>query len=529
MITVFAGRPDDTATETVAEAFRRSVTRGLVTVASDDPVPTIGDGDVYVFISPRADQAPLVAAASRSNAKVLLFGRLPDKVASLAGLAAPAPLASGWADAAACPPTPIYTTTRSSAVVSWNKHPLANASPFSSRPFLRFDYADEWNNLGYGRITADAGPWSVAMTTEALSATTLAVASAPGVAEDMPFVTLLENETASILWWNRPVGPVDSAEWAVIEAFLADWRHEDRPCIPVIGEIPHGYDAAVTMRLDCDEDIASARPLFELYRARGLPFSVAIKTAQEDKDEHVALMKEVLDAGGAVLSHSVTHAPRWGGSGEACEIEARTSSDWLEQRLPGLTVRYAVSPFHQNPAYVPEALKRAGLQGFVGGIIANDPEMLMAKGGTIPGDRSGVVTHSQQCMLHGDCILREGDPLAINKQAFTAAVTAGNLFGYLDHPFSPRYDYGWGSEEHRLSRHREFIDHIELEMAGRPILWLNEEDTLDWIAAKMRLTMRETNEGFGLTEGTAVGAPSGLAFSVRWRGATVALADFVDG
>lgn len=524
MITVFAGQESGFAAEVIFSAIERSVSAGLVNRAPSAG-RTVTDG-VYVFIAPDEAQASLITAAVAGRSKVLIFGAIPPTIAPLCGLKSISPLSTRWAEAAACEPTPIYHTTRSSAEVRWSGHLLASASPFATRPFLRFDYADEWNNLGFGRITADGGLWSIAVEAEADGVDVLAWAARDEVTAPTPFVTLFETATSSVLWWNRAAGAVDSTEWAVVEAFLSDWRPGDRPCVPVISEIPWGYDTAITMRLDCDEDIASARPLFELYRDRNLPFSVAIKTAQEDRDDHVTLLKEILAADGAILSHSVTHAPRWGGSQEACRQEARGSSDWLEERLPGFTVRYAVSPFHQNPAYVPAGLKQAGIEGFVGGIIANDPEMLLARGGVIPGDDTGVVTHSQQCMMHGDCILSEGDPIAITKQAFVNACQTETLFGYLDHPFSPRYDYGWGSEEHRVSRHADFLDFIAAETADKKVAWMNEDMALDWIAAKSRLRLEKGPSGFRQTGGTAT--VDGYVFAVRFRGSRKALAEFLN-
>lgn len=523
MITVFAGQESGFAAEVIVSALERSVTAGLVNNA-----PSVGKADadgVYVFISPDEAQASLIASAMAGRSKVLVFGAIPPALVPLCGLMSVSPLSAGWVEAAACAPTPIYQTTRSSAEIRWSSHPLGGASPFATRPFLRFDYADEWNNLGFGRITADGGLWSIAVEAATDGAEVLAWAARDQGIPPTPFVTLSETTTASLLWWNRAAGAVDSAEWAVVEAFLSDWRNDDRPCVPVISEIPWGYDCAITMRLDCDEDIASARPLFELYRERNLPFSVAIKTAQEDREDHVLLLKEILAADGAVLSHSVTHAPRWGGSQEACRLEARGSSDWLEERLPGLTVRYAVSPFHQNPAYVPAGLKQAGIEGFVGGIIANDPEMLLARGGIIPGDDTGVVTHSQQCMMHGDCILSDGDPIAITKQAFANARRTETLFGYLDHPFSPRYDYGWGSEEHRVSRHADFLDFIAAETTGGKVAWMNEDKALDWIAAKSHLRLENDSAGFRQAAGIA--DVDGYTFAVRFRGDRKSLTEFL--
>jgi len=529
MITVFADLTNKLAPDVITEALRRSATRGMVTVSTSDDTALIVDGGVFVFVSPDHSRYDQIEKALSLNSKILIFGSMPTDLASLCGLSGVGEIPASWLDAAMCQPTRAYEFAESDAVVRWHSHPLATFSPFRSRPFLRFDFANEWNNLGYGRIAADGGPWSISMAVEASQSTVLASAFTSANSEEMPFVTLFETETSSLLWWNRATGGVDSPEWVVVETFLAGWRHEVLPCVPVVSEIPCGFDGVVTMRLDCDEDIASARPLFELYRSRGLPFSVAVKTGQQEGDAHDALLKDIVNAGGAVLSHSVTHAPEWGGSEEACFLEARTSSDWLEERLPGVTIRYAVSPFHQNPSYVPPALRRAGLQGFVGGIIANDPEMLLARGGTIPGDSSGLITHSQQCMLHGDCLLSKGDPLAINKQAFDAARKAKSMFGYLDHPFSLRYEYGWGSEEKRLAMHTDFLNYIGNAGKDQSTLWLNEVDALDWISAKMQLSLRKTERGFEVSEGTAFALERNLEFQVSWRGRNIPLSEIVDG
>src|SRR5579863_4806432 len=108
-------------------------------------------------------------------------------------------------------------------------------------------------------------------------------------------------------------------------------------------------------------------------------------------------------------------------SAEAAEREARDSKTWLEKHISGLNVRYAVSPFHQNPSYVPAALSRAGYDGFIGGIIANDPEYVMARSGVPPFSPPAIVSHTQGCMLHGDCLQGSGDPLRIFKEAFALA------------------------------------------------------------------------------------------------------------
>lgn len=525
MIFVFHGKGDKQTGEIIASAFIRSSTAGLVSRQEVSASTQLSQEGIFVFVGVDEKLIPLLEKAIARRSKIIVFGNLTKGAEGLCGLSSVAPLHEDWLEAANCPPAETYKTASSNAVVEWADHELARVSPLRHRPFLRFDFADEWNNLAYGRICGDGGIWSIGQ--EAVNCDAIVLAEAICANRSTPYITLKESSSASLMWWNRPVGPVDSVEWAVIENFIADWRHEDRPVVPVVREIPHGYDGAITMRLDCDEDVASARPLFELYKARELPFSLAVKTEQEDKPAHISLLEEVLASGGAVLSHSGTHAPQWGGSLEACTHEAKQSCEWLEERLPGLTVRYAVSPFHQNPGYVPQGLENAGLKGFVGGIIANDPEMLLARGGLPPGADSSVVTHSQQCMLHGDCLLNEGDPLEIPKTAYRNALKTSTFFGYLDHPFSERYDYGWGSEENRLECHRQFLDFIAAETAEMSIVWLNEDETLDWIRSKASLSLIPGENGYDIESSTALPAPRGLEYSVQYCGQIQSLASLI--
>ena len=150
---------------------------------------------------------------------------------------------------------------------------------------------------------------------------------------------------------------------------------------------------------------------------------------------------------------------------ERCRDGSAGIEGVAEEHVPGLAVRFAVSPFHQNPTFVPVALARAGYQGFVGGTIACHPEYLMARGGIVPCGPDGFISHSQSCMLHGDCLLGDDDPLRIYKKAFCNAKETGQFFGYLDHPFSERYTYGWTNETERLKAHGDFLDFMMAECA----------------------------------------------------------------
>ncbi len=233
------------------------------------------------------------------------------------------------------------------------------------------------------------------------------------------------------------------------------------------------------MRLDCDQAIASARPLFELYADQGLCLSLALQTGLPADSNDLELLREVIAAGGAVLPHSVSHLPNWGGSYQAALQETRSCKTWLAENLPqALPVKYAVSPAHQNPLYAVKALADAGYKGFIGGIIHNDPEFLLGRAGQVPFVAKDVVSHSQQCMLHGDCYHRYGNSLEVYKSTFDNHVKAGAIFGYLDHPFSDSYQYGWTSETERLEAHRTLTNYV-LSFAN---LWQpNLDQCLDFL------------------------------------------------
>jgi hypothetical protein len=180
----------------------------------------------------------------------------------------------------------------------------------------------------------------------------------------------------------------------------------------------------------------------------------------------------------------------------------------------GLKVRYAVSPFHQNPAYVPAALSRAGYDGFIGGIIANDPEYMMARSGVPPFSPPAIVSHTQGCMLHGDCLLRTVDPLRVFKEAFALARDGGQFFGYLDHPFSERYAYGWESETARLAVHGEFLDFMNEQSGEAALLFVNEDTCLDFVKGKASAEIHYDNVAgtYKLTRTHAAGFPLSIGY-----------------
>ena len=481
MILLVAEEQDSEAAGIVEASLCRSFTRGQVLrLASRDlPLPT--DGTCAVLLNPESASATWLDGAAARRSKVLLLGHLGPAIAGLLGVTIDgvAPAGAGWSD---CSPALPHASTSSPGHVVYADTGFGALSPMRQRSLVRFDFADEWNNLGYGRISLDGSPWSICQMAYHDGAALVAELVVEGLPDRMVYAASRDLPTASLLWFNREVGPVDSQEWRLVETFFSDYRPETLPCRPHLREIPIGYDAAVTMRLDCDEAIASARPLFELYRSRSIPFSLAITTGISEADHSLALLREVAAAGGSILSHSHSHPVAWGGSGSAALEEALRSKAWLEAALPGTAIPYAVSPFHQTPPFALASLWRAGYSGVIGGSIASEPQHLLGRAGVLPFFDRPLVSHCQQCMLHGDCLADHGDPLAVYKAAFCDARRGYSIFGYTDHPFSRRYSYGWESEAARTAIHASLLDFFQVE--GGRLLFMSETECLDFIAMK---------------------------------------------
>jgi hypothetical protein len=264
--------------------------------------------------------------------------------------------------------------------------------------------------------------------------------------------------------------------------------------------------------------VASARPLFELYSGLGIPFSVAISTGMEMTGEDFSLLAEIVSKRGAVVSHSVHHFPDWGGSYDVALEEAGNSRAWIESNLPEVrSAVYAVSPFHQNPHFAVKALADTGHKGFIGGSIRNDPEFLLGRAGWVPFIEPPIVSHSQQCMLHGDCFHRYGNSVDTYVESLMLHTQGGAIFGYLDHPFGPDYTYGWTSEETRLAVHEEFLSHI-LSLDG--LWWGSLVDCLDFLVTRgsARLWIDEDVSVRFVCDH----AGSSLMLSATWKGKTVA-------
>ncbi|CAB3776348.1 hypothetical protein LMG28688_00214 [Paraburkholderia caffeinitolerans] len=474
--------------ELVTAALGRSVTRHQVREISRAHLASV---DTLVVVDlPDSWGTEVVMWLRAAPRKLVIFGHVPAHLVEHLRWQPDA-----WPDTLAAASrsesTPARASRASAATVVYGERAVLLGATGWQRPFERFDFTDEWNNLGYGAIRAAEPLWGLAHALDTGAAEVARVEiDGQRVAS---YAALTDIEQGSVLWFNRAVGPLDSFEWRAVERFLSDHRASDLPCHPVLTEVPWGFDAAITSRLDCDEDVESARALWETYQAQNVPFTLAVHTTTLADSRNHAILVELLEAGGAVLSHTATHAPNWGGSYEAAQQEGLQSAALLRE-VTGAPVRYAVSPFHQSPPYALQGLADAGYAGCVGGIIRNDPEFVLARGGALAGMAEGFVGHTQQCMLHGDCLLADGDPLAIFKEAFDRAYETDTLFGYLDHPFSPRYAYGWPDEQTRIDAHRELIAHIRRK-AAKP-LFLNEEQALDFLALRAQARILDDDGGF---------------------------------
>lgn len=503
--------------DVVYSAFVRSFTSAGVQLVRGN---TSLDSLLQVYINPSDDLVKPLEDLMIRGGKVLVLGRFSQRIGSVLGLIKTDNGNIENIDFAE--PCNRTAATHSRGLVRYlQSHPLAKMAVLNNRPFCRFDYMDEWNNLGFGRIATDGGPWAVSGGVVAEVATIIAAISK---SDDHDALTLgvycavRDYRGGSVLWFDRPVGPVDSHEWGIVEAFFCDYRSEDLACIPLLSEIPYACAGTVTMRLDCDEAVSSARSLFELYSDYHIPFSLAIKTSLPLSTGDVDLVHDVLKIGGALLSHSHTHLRNWGCDYTEAFAEAKISKEHLEKTFPrNQPLQYAVSPFHTNKSWSMQALCDAGYRGVITGIINDRPEYLIARGGQVPFVTGELVSHSQQCMLHGDCYRWQGGTVDVPIQSFENHLRAGSVFGYLDHPFSERYSYGWESEDERIGAHEALIKHIR---GVEAVEWINEEKLLSRLLLRNRIQVQTAGDGSYSVTGVTPEMPG---LFLKYRGKLIPL------
>ena len=433
--------------------------------------------EIYCFISPNEnDEITIQNILTNEKSKILIFGKISNELAKLIGLN----LNNNTLELDDIHFSDERKYDISNLIVKYNEHELNKNNPLKDRFFYRFDFTDEWNNLGYGSITADNSNWSISNSLNLIDAIPLSYIYDRDE-EVSIFSSVKDFENSSILYVNREVATIDGLDWAVVEDFLTYYRNEELPSLPLIMDIPLGFDGIASARLDCDQSIINSKFLVELYKKYNVNISLAISTGININQEDIDFLNYFYDNGGAILSHTINHYYYWGENYSIAYNETLGSKKWLEENVVNLdSLKYAVSPFHSNKPYSVQALADAEYKGFISGIIHNDPEFLVATSGEVPFISGKIVTHSQQCMLHGDCYHRRNNSIEIEKESFKNHYISGKIFGYLDHPFGG-YNYGWNSEEERVLVHEEFINYIN---SFNNIKWMTCIEILDFVVDK---------------------------------------------
>ena len=385
--------------------------------------------------------------------------------------------------------------TESLAFLKYHSHYLTSLIPdkLLRRPLCRFDFANEWNNFGFGRIRLDNNIWSASLGKRVDSEYELATVYF-SILSSRPlgtFLALRDYKEHSIFWCSRPVGLVDSVEWVIFETFLSTWR-PDLTCVPRLCQSPFGFRCITTMRLDCDEAVSTAEDLFHCYVRENIPLSLALKTNFDFNNKDMNFIKEVRRQGGSILSHSHSHLRNWGGTSSSSAHDFICSRDWFLNHLK-CESEYVVSPFHCNSVEVLLGLCAAGARGLISGIIANDPEFLMGRAGQLPFCQKGIVGSSQQCMLHGDCYHQANNSISVYRDAFNLQYAVGGIFGYLDHPFSERYTYGWLNSNERNSAHIELIKFMKHQEG---VLFMNEIQLMNYLRFLNSICIEKSNKTF---------------------------------
>jgi len=154
------------------------------------------------------------------NKKLLLFGRLPEVLSRRLYLQKAA-WPPGFLEALRAAPAAPHAYSESTChIVYGSKAAKLGFFPWT-RAAERFDFTDEWNNLGFGGIRAEGSPWGFAQACRTPSDQELATVNVGGSAF-ATYASLHDEGNSSILWFNRPAGPIDSCEWRLVEDFIAN-------------------------------------------------------------------------------------------------------------------------------------------------------------------------------------------------------------------------------------------------------------------------------------------------------------------
>lgn len=382
------------------------------------------------------------------------------------------------------------------------------------RPFARYDLGTDWDNLGTGFITTDGSAFAVGTPFSVREENELArIEGTAG--RSGSYAGLFDFPETSVLWFNREVGPIDSPEWRLVERFLADYRADDLPCQPIIEEIPFGHDAAFAVRVASTADVAATQALFELYGELDIPLSLTMDEAAFADPGQRLLLHNLVEGGNCVLP---TLAPRGGIGigGEAIERhEARKMADTLE-RLTGKRPLYAIMPGN-SADFALKMPADADYSGVMLGSSTRQPQMLLARGGTMDATGRDFMAHSRSCLIHGAALSGTGDPLKVYRQAIEAAIDSATMLCFTDQAVGG--DRGFASEAERLGLHRDLIAEVRLK-ADNPS-FLSCDVAMDFLARKSKVEIADHGSGFLVSNVDRAGP--GIA--ARYRGKLLPLAE----
>lgn len=356
----------------------------------------------------------------------------------------------------------------------------------AKRPALRSDYDLEWNNWGYGYIWPKPQIGHMCTWAECTKCSDIVF----GLMFDevlIPLISFVSLSSRDILWINRDIGVSDLPEWSFIEHYISS--SEYGWAFPIKAEQPYGLNLA-TYRLDCDESICSSSSLISLYRQYSINGSLAVTTNILGRSE-IQFLFSFLSLGGSVLSHSHSHPYDMGRSYPKAYAEAVLSRIKLEDAL-GLSVSGFVAPFHHLPTCAARAVVDAGYRYVIGALSTRHSYNVSFRAGSLSSSLGyRVVFHNQQLMLHG-AIANLRDSFSRLTRVFDFKRSSSSIISYLDHPFSSRYDYGWGSEIQRLRYHEKIIE----ELLGRGYLFVTLDKLAEFLAARRDLKIGNFDSSF---------------------------------
>ena len=418
--------------------------------------------------------------------KIILNGKLNDEIQKILNIKI---LLSDFDYENPIPANSLKPST-SSAKINFNQNldyliPFLNA--INERPLWRYDFDLEWNNNFYGNISNENIILNLSHNCFLVEGRNVAFIK-NSKHQSIPLISEFEINDNIIFWINRNLSLVDLPEWKIVEEFISNGYFKKYPCIPYLKEYSSSENGLITMRLDCDEDIESARNIFEIYKNYDLPISLAITTNQIKENHFISsLPKEVNDYGGTILNHSHSHPINWGGSKDKIREEIITSNNLIKKSF-GIKTEYAVSPFHHLTWAALEVLNELEFKGIIAGISSSHHEFLIVKGGSIH-EKLGILVHSQQCMIHGDC-LTKARKIDSYLDGFSLYSKLGFSTGYLDHPISKRYDYGWINSERQIKTHQQIIEYL----INKNIKFIGQKELFKRLAAKEKIQIKTINK-----------------------------------